>query len=1558
MASDGAAQETESRPDLTQVADSSTGALHVLPTDYISALAQYGSISGASEWSRCDKQPGASASTERIFCDSGTFAQSSYEGALYQAFEPSAWLVESEVLNRTHRYCLTGKPVVLPAEERCDACLGLLIGDVCRCSACEVVVHQNCYGPESKSWEWYQGISHELLPLTRGGARSDHLGTSTTLQSPFESPKRRVDLYGTNKPNESEGPTVHFSDLPTEYKEIKCDVCSAEDLKDTPKCTLCGLSGGAMRHSADCNRWVHCSCVAFAPESSGITFRRPLRMREPEGVQAFVAQMTSSNNSCDACGSSDGLVMPCSFAKCCKYVHARCTMFYKGYGGCAFSDQVYYMLDERQQYFDFLGTFCAEHSNYDYVVLGIQMYLRRRQVLREQGSSSYRKYQNEVADIVRMASAVTASALHDDDEDEATEVPPPELVLHVEPHISVPSEDEDLSDCEMDDEESELACDQRSLDDWKDYLLSSDAEKGDTYEIAAIENLEGDEIDLNIPIEAASPCNEVPVVEVQAAAGDAGLDGSGSQFRSQRMMWQKFDIFRPLPYGPASDGLLANMDQNSRKKSVAEYSRLEDTVLACSDFLEPRDLSEMFLQQILFGCRGVMDLLQSLKDDIDQELQSSLKANNGLPPDERRHSRFHVLVDTGRTAGVLIFKVNKWLLEVLQADAALTERTDKSAISAAGIALDEEVRHFLSHVQSEVVRNTYSNTSFYTNSGVLKEIDFSSGVGEYGLRDDIRQLHLTVNAVTSESEMSRIRRKMLKKGKGDPSLNSMELEKYVILNPMESELLRRCAFEMSHANDANIKLAVLKNTVDASVNTSCLQMIDWSAVVSKIKTSTHHTGGSKGGSKGSSRSSHSSKSSRSSHADSGGNSQGATVVTDPMAAGASGRTSVGAAGASTPTSTNDSSVTLPPVPMVYLGKHTWPVVDDTNFVRRQKEITECDLSVVSSQLRKIRENIRENVLEMNSGPPTMNQRLGYATKLLEQYESMERWTTLVTNFCRGICDSQDSMTPTAASSARMHSPTVVTPNTPDMRNAAKKAEGMAEGAYCSVCFVNKGNNLNPIYTCSRCFMSAHRNCYGVSRAGKESDNSDYICRRCEYERRTMGGQWQTAFRSCSILCSICGRGGGALKRCDVDEWAHVFCLLCLMPETECSNYTAMEPWTLAGIARWRRETMCSICGVDWGYVLRCNDCEVAAHPLCAWLHGYHVYATSSVGYPAHDSQNSGLMRELRVRVQCNAHDESRQWQQFVSTRNKRFLNRDTAYWLFEGCDKRRKSRAMFLESIISSESIETGSVAADPTDPVSIPGDRRCGICFGTGLLTECNHCHARVHYNCYVEQDAKGASSLLSDKLNSTKSMTCDVCRNGDDGAVCAICRLATGLLKQVPTARGSGDTHRRYIHAVCGVCFPEVLIQMYKGQHAGIGDTPKRACTAVGEANGASLCACCRSPEGLMVRCFKEGCNVVFHAICGMMNRYVVESHSMDIAAGPRHVAFCQQHSLLSRSVGNNIKLMLRLRPVLKLLSEAVEDLASQDIMMRAWYRKRQELLNAECPLGSLIQKPVNKS
>uniref|UniRef100_A0A915JG21 [histone H3]-trimethyl-L-lysine(9) demethylase n=1 Tax=Romanomermis culicivorax TaxID=13658 RepID=A0A915JG21_ROMCU len=71
-----------------------------------------------------------------------------------------------------------------------------------------------------------------------------------------------------------------------------------------------------------------------------------------------------------------------------------------------------------------------------------------------------------------------------------------------------------------------------------------------------------------------------------------------------------------------------------------------------------------------------------------------------------------------------------------------------------------------------------------------------------------------------------------------------------------------------------------------------------------------------------------------------------------------------------------------------------------------------------------------------------------------------------------------------------------------------------------------------LLTCSRCFVTVHRKCYGITRSeiGDDSKRDFWECERCR--------------QTCSTAeCKLCRLRGGALRPTDDGKWVHIICTL-------------------------------------------------------------------------------------------------------------------------------------------------------------------------------------------------------------------------------------------------------------------------------------------------------------------------------------------------------------------------------------------------------------------------------
>lgn len=80
--------------------------------------------------------------------------------------------------------------------------------------------------------------------------------------------------------------------------------------------------------------------------------------------------------------------------------------------------------------------------------------------------------------------------------------------------------------------------------------------------------------------------------------------------------------------------------------------------------------------------------------------------------------------------------------------------------------------------------------------------------------------------------------------------------------------------------------------------------------------------------------------------------------------------------------------------------------------------------------------------------------------------------------------------------------------------------GLLDVVCCCVCWMGEISALNPLYSCIRCLMCVHKHCFGIGRLGETVDAEDWICRRCEAEKKALGTQWMLIFEPMKIKCQV------------------------------------------------------------------------------------------------------------------------------------------------------------------------------------------------------------------------------------------------------------------------------------------------------------------------------------------------------------------------------------------------------------------------------------------------------
>ncbi|CAD2106599.1 conserved Plasmodium protein, unknown function [Plasmodium vinckei] len=119
------------------------------------------------------------------------------------------------------------------------------------------------------------------------------------------------------------------------------------------------------------------------------------------------------------------------------------------------------------------------------------------------------------------------------------------------------------------------------------------------------------------------------------------------------------------------------------------------------------------------------------------------------------------------------------------------------------------------------------------------------------------------------------------------------------------------------------------------------------------------------------------------------------------------------------------------------------------------------------------------------------------------------------------------------------------------------------GTNCKENIIEIENNIksckNIMLKCYRCYMHAHKYCY-ISIKKNEDNNSiailqnnnisnpnEWLCQRCEFEKKTLGTNYLYLFDS-NIKCYICLERGGAFCQLQDHMFIHIFCAIFCVPD--------------------------------------------------------------------------------------------------------------------------------------------------------------------------------------------------------------------------------------------------------------------------------------------------------------------------------------------------------------------------------------------------------------------------
>ncbi|XP_015912038.1 lysine-specific demethylase 4A [Parasteatoda tepidariorum] len=172
-------------------------------------------------------------------------------------------------------------------------------------------------------------------------------------------------------------------------------------------------------------------------------------------------------------------------------------------------------------------------------------------------------------------------------------------------------------------------------------------------------------------------------------------------------------------------------------------------------------------------------------------------------------------------------------------------------------------------------------------------------------------------------------------------------------------------------------------------------------------------------------------------------------------------------------------------------------------------------------------------------------------------------------------------------------------------------------AYCygnslnSDCMIDTNSLLRmdgtaPLLTCSRCKVSVHATCYGVSMLPLNS----WVCTRCTAQ----------AFKA---ECCLCVLRGGALKPTTDGRWVHAVCAI-LIAETFFENTIQKQPVNVSKVTSARQRLKCRYCfktsitKEPKGACVQCRSgkCFISFHVTCGYMAGV-IFETCDWPDPIH-----------------------------------------------------------------------------------------------------------------------------------------------------------------------------------------------------------------------------------------------------------------------------------------------------------------------------------------------------
>jgi len=323
-------------------------------------------------------------------------------------------------------------------------------------------------------------------------------------------------------------------------------------------------------------------------------------------------------------------------------------------------------------------------------------------------------------------------------------------------------------------------------------------------------------------------------------------------------------------------------------------------------------------------------------------------------------------------------------------------------------------------------------------------------------------------------------------------------------------------------------------------------------------------------------------------------------------------------------------------------------------------------------IKKYREAIMNSNVNINPIPSN-------SEKVLKTFRSLQRYSFLRKRIKSGFIDKKeciDRSITCGKSVKKCIRDDILFKNTNLINNDKLKTFETD----CCVCMNSDIDDINPIVFCDSCNVSIHPECYGI----KAIPDGDYYCEKCTIKNKTIQGKIELNYENekisskvernkieeffRQIICCICGKRNGALKRIDLCnndiKWCHILCVL--FSKVFCiKDYEKMEIYcSLRSIDALNDLTdKCEICHRNNGELFKCiqENCQKKFHILCAYFEGFLMKVTES----SENKLATTLLykfKNLSCQITCNMHSDSGRDQETQKKLRERYYHKEFEYY--------------------------------------------------------------------------------------------------------------------------------------------------------------------------------------------------------------------------------------------------------------------------------------------------------